>query len=149
MPQALSKRSSERYPFVASCVATETRSSVGISARTSDLGRGGCYIDTTAHFPVGTDLVLGVKRDGKTLVGASWSSGFVAHISCARSVLSVGIVTLSTMYDREQVPDRGCASMSRGAIHSSVYRGFPLPTKRKCEKPCFRSDSIPRLRWSE
>jgi len=105
MPQALSKRSSERYPFVASCVATETRSSVRISARTSDLGPGGCYIDTIAHFPVGTDLVLGVKRDGKTLT-------IEARVVFSQAGIGIGLSFTTATPDQQALLDQWIVELS-------------------------------------
>jgi len=45
-PQQAERRASPRYPFVAVAEVTELSSGARLSARTSDLSLGGCYIDT-------------------------------------------------------------------------------------------------------
>jgi hypothetical protein len=65
------RRSSPRYPFTAVCDAVEPQSGAKITGRTSDLGRGGCYIDTIGPFPKGTSLVVHISRNDETLsIGA-------------------------------------------------------------------------------
>src|SRR5271165_4347990 len=61
------RRTSARYPFMAMCEATEPESGAKVSGRTSDLGRGGCYIDTIGPFPSGTNLVVRINRESQTL----------------------------------------------------------------------------------
>ena len=61
------RRTSPRYPFTATCDATEPKSGAKIIGRTSDLGRGGCYIDTIGPFPKGTSLVVRINRESQTL----------------------------------------------------------------------------------
>jgi hypothetical protein len=61
------RRTSPRYPFTATCDATEPKSGAKIVGRTSDLGRGGCYIDTIGPFPPGTNLVVRINRENQTL----------------------------------------------------------------------------------
>jgi hypothetical protein len=61
------RRTSPRYPFTATCDAMEPKSHAKIIARTSDLGRGGCYIDTIGPFPPGTTLVVRINRERQSL----------------------------------------------------------------------------------
>ena len=61
------RRTSPRYPFTATCEATEPKSHAKIIGRTSDLGRGGCYIDTIGPFPPGTTLVVRINRERQSL----------------------------------------------------------------------------------
>jgi PilZ domain len=55
-----------RCAFVASAEVTEldSGSSTKLSVRTSELGLGGCYIDTLNPFPEGTPVRLRILRDG-------------------------------------------------------------------------------------
>src|SRR6266478_8817862 len=61
--QPAKKRSVRRCPLVASAEVTELRSGALLSARTSELGLGGCYIDTLNPFPEGTLVGLRILRD--------------------------------------------------------------------------------------
>lgn len=55
-----------RCPLVASAEVTElgSGSSAKLSARTSEIGLGGCYIDTLNPFPESTHVHLRILRDG-------------------------------------------------------------------------------------
>jgi PilZ domain len=57
------QRAVRRCPFVASCEVTDVGSGARLSARTSELGVGGCYIDALNPFPVGTIVQLRILRD--------------------------------------------------------------------------------------
>jgi hypothetical protein len=50
------KRAVRRCPLVASTEVTERDSQTKISARVSEIGLGGCYVDTLSPFPNGTHL---------------------------------------------------------------------------------------------
>jgi hypothetical protein len=57
------QRSVLRCPLVASAEVTEVRSGAVLSARTSEVGLGGCYIDALNPFPEGTLVGLRILRD--------------------------------------------------------------------------------------
>jgi hypothetical protein len=60
------QRSVRRCPFVASAEVTElgSGSSTKLSARISEIGLGGCYVDTLNPFPEGTLVRVRILRDG-------------------------------------------------------------------------------------
>jgi hypothetical protein len=60
------RRTTPRYQFTASTEAIEPHSGVRIAGRTSDLGRGGCYIDTISPFPVGTIITVRINRENQS-----------------------------------------------------------------------------------
>ena len=57
------QRAVRRCAFVASAEVTEPSSGTKLSARTSELGMGGCYIDALNPFPSGTIVHLRILRD--------------------------------------------------------------------------------------
>jgi hypothetical protein len=61
--QPAKERSVRRCAFVASAEVTELASRTLISARTSELGLGGCYVDALNPFPEGTLVGLRILRD--------------------------------------------------------------------------------------
>ena len=71
------RRAVLRCSFVASAEVTElsSGSSAKLSARISELGLGGCYIDTLCPFPEGTAVHLRIVRND----GAFESSARVAY----------------------------------------------------------------------
>jgi hypothetical protein len=61
--QPAKRRSVRRCAFVASAEVTELSSGTRLSTRTSELGLGGCYIETLNPFPEGTLVQLRILRD--------------------------------------------------------------------------------------
>jgi hypothetical protein len=57
------QRSVRRCPLVASAQVTELLSATLLSARTSEIGIGGCYIDALNPFPEGSLVSLRIIRD--------------------------------------------------------------------------------------
>jgi hypothetical protein len=70
-PRAVEKEPSERrrgtrYPFVAAAEVLELQSYTKVTGRTSDLGRGGCFIDTMSPFPEGTIVRVKLSLEQRT-----------------------------------------------------------------------------------
>jgi hypothetical protein len=61
--QPAKRRSVRRCPFVASAEVTELSSGTLLSGRSSELGLGGCYVDSLNPFPEGTLVRLKILRD--------------------------------------------------------------------------------------
>jgi PilZ domain len=59
-------RAVRRCPFVASVEVTELHSGTRLSARTSEVGLGGCYVDALNPFVNGTLVNLRIVRDQGT-----------------------------------------------------------------------------------
>jgi PilZ domain len=60
------RRRNLRYPFSATVEAVENKSGTKVIGRTSDLGLGGCYVDTLSPFPVGTEAKIKILRDNES-----------------------------------------------------------------------------------
>jgi len=63
MEQPANRRAVRRCPFVASVEVTDLSSGTRISAQTSELGVGGCFIKTLDPFPEGSLVQLRIFRD--------------------------------------------------------------------------------------
>ena len=61
--QPAKQRSVRRCPLVASAEVTELGSGTVLSARTSEIGLGGCYVDALNPFPEATPVRLRILRD--------------------------------------------------------------------------------------
>ena len=61
--QPAKQRAVRRCPFVAGAEVTELGSGTILSARTSELGHGGCYVDALNPIPEGTLVGLRILRD--------------------------------------------------------------------------------------
>lgn len=57
------ERAVKRCPFVASAEVVEVGTGTKLSARTSEIGVGGCYVDALNPFNVGTAVTLKIVRD--------------------------------------------------------------------------------------
>jgi hypothetical protein len=57
------QRAVRRCPLVASVEVTDTHSNTRLSARISELGVGGCYVDALNPFPEGTQVTVRIVRD--------------------------------------------------------------------------------------
>jgi hypothetical protein len=77
--EAPEKRAQVRYPFTAAAEIYELRSQTRVSGRCSDLGAGGCYIDTLSPFAVGAVVRIHMKRDAREFEAAAVVA--YAHVS--------------------------------------------------------------------
>lgn len=57
------KRAVRRCQLVASVEVTERDAQTKLSARISEIGLGGCYVDTLSPFPYGTLVRIRIVRD--------------------------------------------------------------------------------------
>lgn len=57
------QRAVRRCPFVASAEVTELVHGAKLDARTSEIGLGGCYVDTLNPFPEGTEVQVRILKD--------------------------------------------------------------------------------------
>jgi hypothetical protein len=57
------RRRTLRFPVSATAEMQELRSRTRLSGRASDLGIGGCYIDTMSPFPVGSSLLISLTSE--------------------------------------------------------------------------------------
>ena len=99
------RRTSTRYPFTATCDATEPKSHAKIIGRTSDLGRGGCYIDTIGPFPIGTVLVVRINREHQTLT-------FEGKVAFAQPGMGMGMAFTNVAPDQQVILDEWIAELS-------------------------------------
>jgi hypothetical protein len=99
------RRTTARYPFTATCDATEPKSHAKIIGRTSDLGRGGCFIDTIGPFPVGTVLVVRINREQQTLT-------VEGKVAFAQPGMGMGIAFTKAAPDQQALLDEWIAELS-------------------------------------
>lgn len=65
------KRQAPRYPLIASAEVTDLQTETRLSARTSDLSLGGCYLDMPNSLPAGTEISLRILRNGTTFTASA------------------------------------------------------------------------------
>ena len=77
-----------RFPFTASVEAIESQSHTILSARTSDLSLGGCYVDTLNPYAVGTVIKIRLTKDEVTFEAD-------AKVSFSQAGMGMGITFIS------------------------------------------------------
>jgi hypothetical protein len=60
------RRLTARYPFTASAEVVEHATGARFSTRTTDLGPGGCFVDTLVPFPVGSNIRIALHKGKNT-----------------------------------------------------------------------------------
>jgi c-di-GMP-binding flagellar brake protein YcgR len=60
------RRRAPRYPFIADAEVTEIASDTKLSAKTSDLSAGGCFLDMPKPSPEGTEIVVRISHADTT-----------------------------------------------------------------------------------
>src|SRR5260370_36571587 len=60
------RRRAPRYPIISDAEITEMASETKLSARTSDLSAGGCFLDMINPSPEGTEIVVRISRADTT-----------------------------------------------------------------------------------
>jgi hypothetical protein len=99
------RRTTTRYPFTATCDATEPKSHAKIIGRTSDLGRGGCYIDTIGPFPIGTVLIVRINREHQSLT-------VEGKVAFAQPGMGMGLAFTGAAPDQQIILDEWIAELS-------------------------------------
>jgi hypothetical protein len=104
-PAHTGRRIHPRYPFTAAVQAVDTRFRTVLNARTSDLGRGGCYIDAFSPFPLKSGVKLRITNEMRS---------FEAHASVVYSKTGMGMGLQFTAIEPEQltVLDKWLAELS-------------------------------------
>lgn len=87
------RRTALRYPFTAAAEIFDARTKACVSGRCSDLGLGGCYIDTFSQFPAGSAVAVRMARDNQE---------FQADAIVAYSQLQMGMGLTFTEIARDQ-----------------------------------------------
>lgn len=63
--QPAERRDGSRHPFIAAADVVEIASGARFSTRTTDLGPGGCFVDTLVPFEAGSEVRIAI-REGHT-----------------------------------------------------------------------------------
>ena len=65
-PEFPERRANTRFAFSVAAEVVELRSQARIASRSSDLGLGGCYVDTLTPFPVGSPVKVRLTQANRT-----------------------------------------------------------------------------------
>jgi hypothetical protein len=87
------RRAHARYPFSAGVDSVEVRSGARLHGRISDIGRGGCYVDSISPFTVGAELKVLIIKD---------ANSFAAQARVVYSTTGMGMGVMFTAIEPEQ-----------------------------------------------
>jgi hypothetical protein len=153
------RRNANRHVVIASAEVVELASGARFSTRTTDLGPGGCFVDTMVPFPVGSKVNVNIRK-GRTNFE---STGVVVY---SQSGLGMGIafdsmeahqrealdVWLLELTGERQAPAHtapsGSAYASRQGEQSSPYEARlsgAAPARRQTDLPVGSSAAMTRL----
>jgi PilZ domain-containing protein len=99
------RRGGDRHVFTASADVVELSSGARFCTRTTDLGPGGCFVDTTNPFPVGSKLHVKLHK-GKT---SFETSGMVVY---SQNGLGMGIAFSDLADDRRTALESWLADLT-------------------------------------
>jgi hypothetical protein len=88
------QRAHPRYQFTATAEALDSQHRLRMSARTSDLGKGGCYLDTFSPFPMRTRVKLRITKE---------KISFEAEATVVYSKIGMGMGLAFTFIDPQQM----------------------------------------------
>lgn len=110
---ASDRRNADRHIFTASAEVVELSSGARFTTRTTDLGPGGCFVDTLLPFPVGAKVRVLVRK-GQTNFE---TEGAVVY---SQAGLGMGIAFESLPHNQRQALDNWLAELTGGKqTHSS------------------------------
>jgi len=104
-PMGRDRRTLPRYSFTATAEALDPQSRGRMSARTSDISRGGCYVDTFCPFPRNAKLKIRIVRDKENVVAD-------AKVAYSQVGMGMGLSFTSVEAAHQQVLDRWIGELS-------------------------------------
>lgn len=128
------RRGDDRHSFTASADVIELSSGARFSTRTTDLGPGGCFVDTMTPFPVGAKVRVTVRKarsdfqtEGTVVysqTGLGMGIAFAELNSSQRLALEDWLAELTGekqfLHDAPPAPKAG--SSGHGVDHASLVR---------------------------
>jgi hypothetical protein len=119
---SIERRKHTRYSFSAAAEVVEMRSAARIQGRLSDLGRGGCYIDTISPFGVGSEVEMRIVNENRT---------FIAQAKVVFAAAGMGMGLMFTTIDPAQLPvlEKWLAELSGEASEPLIAEKVSPSTK--------------------
>ena len=134
------RRNTDRHSFTASAEVVELSSGARFATRTTDLGPGGCFVDTMVPFPVGAKVHISVRK-GKTLFQ---TGGIVMY---SQAGLGMGIAFDNMEPQQRQSLDTWLEELNGGrhAQTAQDARRVTAPARRSSDRGSESSATLVRL----
>jgi hypothetical protein len=117
------RRRNLRFPFSATVEAVDIKSGTKVTGRSTDLGLGGCYVDTLSPFPVGTEARIRIIREKET---------FEAQVKVIYSLMGMGmgLAFVSAQSKQVRLFQRWLLELSGQPAQSPASPAEPAATER-------------------
>jgi hypothetical protein len=132
------RRNADRHSFTASAEVVELSSGARFSTRTTDLGPGGCFVDTMVPFPVGANVRVHVKK-GDT----EFETGGVVVYS--QGGLGMGIAFETLPVEQRESLDVWLAELTGGRHHASSIQPMRAASKPEQKHHADQTAALVRL----
>lgn len=99
------RRRTVRYPFTSSAEVIDTKTLTKVIGRTSDIGRGGCYVDVISPLPEGTAVKVRLSLEQRSFEAQ-------AKVVYSQNGMGMGIAFLSATPESLKVLDGWIAVLS-------------------------------------
>lgn len=126
------RRTGDRHLFTASAEVVELTSGARFATRTTDLGPGGCFIDTTNPFPVGAKVRISIRK-GKNQLN---TEGMVVY---SQQGLGMGI----SFTGLDQAQQRAIEAWIRGSFDETP--GYAMTSQFDTKKSATEHGVSPRI----
>lgn len=134
--QETERRIAERHMFTASAEVIELVSGARFCTRTTDLGPGGCFVDTTVPFPVGSRLRIALQKGKNTFqtagtvvysqVGLGMGIAFEDHDAEQRVALAEWLADITgdrqIVQEMARMPQATMAGPRQGSERAALVR---------------------------
>jgi hypothetical protein len=114
------RRTLPRYPFTAAAEIVDLRSKARGTGRSSDLGLGGCYVDTISPFPVGTLVNVRLEHNQRIFEA-------VAVVTYALVSMGMGISFTEIKPEQETILQAWLAELSGEPLEIPKPPKIPEP----------------------
>jgi c-di-GMP-binding flagellar brake protein YcgR len=101
------RRRAPRYPIIADAEVTEIANETKLSARTSDLSAGGCFLDMLNPSPEGTEIAVRISHADTTFT----ARGRVVFLF---PNMGMGVMFTSVPASQQAVLEKWLEELSRG-----------------------------------
>ena len=99
------RRAEIRFPFTAAAEVYEIRSKTRVTGRCSDLGAGGCYVDTLSPFAMGSVVRVRMERDSREFEAA-------AIVTYAHASMGMGLAFTEIKREQQDILRSWIADLS-------------------------------------
>jgi hypothetical protein len=134
------RRRHPRFPLTASVDIIEPKSGARLTARTGDLGLGGCYVDCINSFSAGAEVLVRIKRDEELFETQ-------AKVIFSQIGMGMGLAFVSTVPTHVQLLQKWLSAISREATTSKKSSELMTavdgkPPNERSSTPQIKSDRV-------